>query len=362
MRSIYAGAVTVAATLVTGCGTIDLDNLLAIIDPNGRPIEITKCTGPPHSYSAFAGFREGAQIQEDARVAWRDTPENLRDNSVVRAILSQAEGIPLKVSPVVLAYSQRPALAPTPVQIPSPVLPLGHTDFYAFAKLVSEYAVRQPTGSDLFLQALTKYYQTYYSGPFYTYFGAKFDKPVVSLTINDNEITQAASVFIELLFDYAMKSPVWVDGGTYYPGSGSTEPTVAKLSEQGFQYQGFLQPVKLPVLLPNGCHMTATKAKIINYVAQQFATAASSDTSLTIRSVGGLGISLGVFGKLSVGDNNTLSLLAKAAVSEATLRLTAQFVYYALSQVEIKESRNLTLVQKAALVQNVSSLFISPNR
>jgi hypothetical protein len=359
---MYAGAVTVAASLVAGCGTINLDNLLAIIDPNGQPLEITKCTGPPYSYTAFSGFRESAQIQEDAFVAWRDAPENLRDNSVVRAILSQAEIIPLKVPPVVLAYSQRPALAPTPVKIPSPVLSLGHTDFYAFAKLVSEYAIRQPTGSNLFLQALTKYYQAYYAGPFYTYFGAKFDKPVASLTVNDNEITQSAGVFIDLLFDYAMKSPVWVDGGTYYPGSGTNKPTVAKLSEEGFQYQGFPQPVKLPVLLPNGCHMTVTKAKIINYVAQQFATAASSDTSLTIRSVGGWGISFGIFGKLSVGDNNTLSLLAKATVSEATLRLTAQLVYYALSQVDIKESRNLTLDQKTALVQNVSSLFISPNR
>jgi hypothetical protein len=349
-------------SLVAGCGTIDLNSLLAIIDPNGWPVEITKCTGPRLSANAFAGFREGVQIQDDARIAWQNAPDNLRDSSVVRAILSQAEIIPLKVPTAVLAYSQRPALARTPLVVPSPVLPLGPSDFYAFAKLVSEYAVRQPTGSDQFVQALTKYYQAYYSGPFYTYFGAKFDKPVASLTINDNDITQAASVFIELLFDYAMKSPVWVDGSTYYPGSGSNEPTVAKLSEEGFQYQGFPQPVKLPLLLPNGCHMTVTKAKVVNYVAQQFATAASGDTSLTIRSAGGLGISFGVFGKLSVGDNNTLSLLAKVAVSEATLRLTAQFVYYALSQVDIKEPPTPTHSQRAALVQNVSSLFVSPNR
>jgi len=369
-----AAAVAVVASLVAGCGTIDLNTLIAIIDPNLGPIQITGCTGPAKAGRVFAGFRQGAQIQADALVAWQALPQELQENAVVKAVLSQAEIIPSKIPEKLLAYAPRlttPPLAPTPPQIPAPALPLAHSDFYAFANLVSEYAVRQPTSSgngsaasDIFLQALAKYYQAYYAAPFNTYFSAPFDKPVLSLTINDNEITQAATVFLELLFDFALKSPVWIDGSTstYYPGSSSSEPTVAYLNQHGFPYQGFAQPEKLPWMLPNGCHMTVTKAKIINYVANQFATAASSDTALTIRSAGGLGISLGVFGKLSIGDNDTLSRLVKAAVSEATLRLTAQLVYYALSEVDIIEPPSLTHAQRAAFVRSASALFISPNR
>jgi hypothetical protein len=76
------------------------------------------------------------------------------------------------------------------------------------------------------------------------------------------------------------------------------------------------------------------KAKTVSYVAQQFATAASSDTALAIKSVVGLEIGLGLVGKLSIGDNSTLSNLIKAVASEVVLRMTAQVVYSALIQVE----------------------------
>jgi hypothetical protein len=165
-----------------------------------------------------------------------------------------------------------------------------------------------------------------------------------------------------VIFDTALKSPVWLaaDKKTYYPANSKDEPTVAKLN-----YQGFKQPVgPLPVQLPNGCHMTELKTKIISYVAQRFATAASSDTALTVKSAGGLGISLGVFGKLSLGDNSTLTLLIKSIVSEVTLLLTALVAYTTLSQVEIitREGVFMSRAREAAQVRELSDLFISPNR
>jgi hypothetical protein len=212
-------------------------------------------------------------------------------------------------------------------QIPSPVFQLSHADFHKFANLVSEYAIRQPTGLDPFSQLVITYYQAYYAGSFNSYFGVKFAKPVLSLTVSDNEINQAATVFVEALFDEALKSPVWKTSGNdgkaiYYPGGNIDLPTVATL------------PGWEPVTLPAGCMNLTKKAKTVSYVAQQFATAASSDTALAIKSVVGLEIGLGLVGKLSIGDNSTLSNLIKAVASEVVLRMTAQVVYSALIQVE----------------------------
>jgi hypothetical protein len=372
MKLLVPGAaVALGASLVAACGTIDLNTLIAIVDANGLPYKITACPRPPAHGKVFADFQQPYQVQAQVRNTWRALPQPLQDNVVIRAALSQAEAIPAKLPSILPGNLQtRIAVDETIVQtleIPSPVAPLGHGDFYRLANLVSEYAIRQPINSgstppDPFTQILVRYYQAYYANQFYTYFGNKFDKPVISLTINDNEITQSVGVFFELIFDIALNSQVWLsaDGKTYYPGNSTNEPTVAKLN-----YQGLKQPVgPLPVQLANGCHMTELKAKVISYVAQQFATAASSDSALTVKSAGGLGISLGVFGKLSLGDNSTLTLLIKSIVSEVTLRLTTLVVYSTLSQVEIITPTvpYVSREREAAQIRDVSALFISPNR
>jgi hypothetical protein len=46
--------------------------------------------------------------------------------------------------------------------------------------------------------------------------------------IGDTEITQAAGVFLEVLFDQLLSSTAWSDGksppAAYYPGGGSKAP------------------------------------------------------------------------------------------------------------------------------------------
>jgi hypothetical protein len=355
-----------ATSLLAACGTVDLNTLIAIVDADGLPYKITACQRPTAAGKMFADFLEPHEIAARVGNSWAALPPPLRDDTVIRAVLAQAQYIPLNLAAVAPAYSQSRPLVDEPtapvLQITPPASQLTLSDFYRLASLVSEYT-RQPAPSgssipDPFLQILGKYYQAYYAGKFRTYFNAKYDQPVISLTVNDNEITQSVNVLFELIFDTSLNSPVWLgaDKKTYYPGGTTDEPTVAMLN-----YQAFKQPVgPLPVELPNGCHMTELKAKIINYVAQRFATAASSDTALTVKSAGGLGISLGVFGKLSLGDNSTLTLLIKSVVSEVTLRLTAFLAYTTLSQVEIVTPKGF--MSEAAQVRALSNLFVSPNR
>ena len=275
MRKVPFVAAALAATFVAGCGVTDLNTQIANVSWT-PPVKIKACSKAlPSEARLFGGFRDPGHMLEDISVGFSALPQPLQDNSVVRAIFAQARAIPQRLAQF-LGDEAGTLTAPPP---PSP---LTHSDFYSFANLISEYAIRQPTnGGDspaakLFLEALSRYYQAYYSGSFKTYFSAPYDKPAIALTIGDTEITQAAMVFLELVFDFAFKSPVWKDGSTYYPGKNSGEPTVAQLNEGGFAYQGFKQPVRLPVYLPTGCQMTALKAQIISYVAQRFASAAAA--------------------------------------------------------------------------------------
>jgi hypothetical protein len=54
---------------------------------------------------------------------------------------------------------------------------------------------------------------------------------------------------------------------------------------------------------------------------------------LVINSPGGNSIGLGVFGKISIGDNQTLSDLLKTAVSELALRATLTTSYFTLRNI-----------------------------
>jgi hypothetical protein len=347
VRTAFACAAACVASLLAGCG-IDFNTLVAVFDASGLPSE-TNCTPTTALGKSLVKFQQPNVIHTQIFNTWATLPQPLQDDSIVRAILSQAQSVSLKTSTIAHGTLREENITLLAQQIPSPVFQLSHADFHKFANLVSEYAIRQPTGLDPFSQLVITYYQAYYAGSFNSYFGVKFAKPVLSLTVRDNEINQAATVFVEALFDEALKSPVWKTSGNdgkaiYYPGGNIELPTVATL------------PGREPVTLPAGC-MNLTKAKTVSYVAQQFATAASSDTALAIKSVGGLEIGLGLLGKLSIGDNSTLSNLIKAVASEVVLRITAQVVYSALIQIDIPR-----IGTEAQHINNLSARFISPKR
>jgi hypothetical protein len=370
MKPSVVFLVAVAAGLVASCGTIDFNSLIAIIDDNGTLANVSPCT---LSTTAPATI-QAAAVQRRAVSIMGVLPDKLKQDVVVQAALSHAQTVTLKAS-IALAPRSAAAAVVAPAT-PAPVAPLTQGDFFKFANLVAEYVLRQPNAksgvADPFAQMIGPYYQAYYAGKFYTYFGVSFAQPTISMTISDNEITQAAMVFVELLFDNVLSSQVWVATDktgkkTYYPGGNANMPTLAALNSGN-------KNVVVPIPTTSGQCMTETKAKLINNVAQQFATAASADSALTIKSVGGLEIGLGVLGKLSLGDNSTLSSLVKNVASEVVLRLTAQLVYKALEHYNIDDTTPaptpaaiLARVASGAPTpaptksQNIQALFISPN-
>jgi hypothetical protein len=371
MRGRVFVLLAIAAVLIAGCGTIDFNSLVAALYDNGALATLRPCSQPPpNSTIPFQVRAVHERVSNLTNV--NVLPDRLRNDVVVRAVLSQAEIVTSKASFAVLPAGS--AVEPYAPAVAPPSEPLTQHDFFDFANLVAEYALRQPTSvpgvSDGFAQAIGQYYSTYFAGKFNTYFGASFAQPTISMTISDNEITQAAVVFVEYLFDEVMNSQVWfstvtVKGKkttTYYPGGNSNKPTVATLNKEIL--------VKIPT--SDDCTMTVAKAKLINDIAQTFATAASSDTSLTIKSVGGVEIGLGILGKLNIGDNSTLTSLVKSVASEVVLRLTAQFAYTVLAPYYINDSGPSSTVAMARIAngapppipttsQAVRALFISPN-
>jgi len=83
--------------------------------------------------------------------------------------------------------------------------------------------------------------------------------------------------------------------------------------------------------------MNVLKAQAIDMLVNQFATAASAEVGLLVKSVGGIEVGLGILGKLNVGDNNLVSELAKGVATEVVSRLTVQLAVPILSAIDFEQ-------------------------
>jgi hypothetical protein len=369
--------VALAASFLAACGTVNFNDLVAVFDSYGlSTTNISVCPAP--TIQGRPLVEHAQMIQTQTANAYFKLPSSLQNDAVVKATLSQTQTVTYKTATLTAAPEEAAGAAPTgELQVPPAIAPLTNGDFYRFAHLVIEYVFRQPAansgGTDEFPKLVAQYYQTYFTAGFTTYFGQQLAQPTLALDVNDTEITQAVTVFIELLLDQALTSPIWYDasGKKYYPGANGNAPSILALTN-----------TKPTPLGTTGCdiHMNLAKVQMMSSVAQQFALAASSESVLTFKSVGGVEVGLGVLGKLSIGDNNTLSELAKTVVSEVTGRLTAHAAYYVLKQIDFggpatqpaaaTAAHSLAVahtpsaasrVPVPAQTQTVRALFMSPN-
>ena len=213
-------------------------------------------------------------------------------------------------------------------------------DFQAFAmkmaKLVTDpakLAASDTNGQD-FGHGLIRYYMAYYDGKFVDRFGNSISKPdfdpAVSgisgtghrdTTITDDDVAGAVAVLIEYLADRIVHTPVWTstagDGTvTYLPGNTRDEPTALALE---------IVPAATK-LAPDGAAagITMTKAHAMRYLARSASSKASMIGGLVTGSFGGFGVSLGVFGKVSVGDNKMLQVVIRAGLAHVFERAVEQ--------------------------------------
>ncbi len=229
-----------------------------------------------------------------------------------------------------------------------------------------------------FDDALIAYLKAYYSGKFYDRMGTAISKPQLpdktnllsslsNFSVPDSEITAAETVMLEFLMDTLDPTPVLGDtkcpvpttaldascqpaqgdptSTTYYPGNSSNQPTALAV--------GLAKYVELPA---QGCGFTTKNVWVLQSLANGASDEAGTVSGLIANTAGGLGVSLGVFGKISIGDNATLSDLVKTAASELGLRTTLLASYFSLYRVNFTPLQSPEL---PALVPSMKMLVFS---
>jgi hypothetical protein len=183
---------------------------------------------------------------------------------------------------------------------------------------------------------LIAYLKAYYDGDFYDRMSTAITKPQLPTSIKslsnfsvpDSEIVAAETVLLEFLIDTIDPTPVMGNkdghpsGTTYYPGASSNEPTALATS-----YAGYV------VLQPDGCGINLKNVWVLKDIANAASDQAAAVGGLIANTPGGISIGLGILGKISIGDNQTLSALVKAAASELALRATLTASYFTLKHI-----------------------------
>jgi hypothetical protein len=180
--------------------------------------------------------------------------------------------------------------------------------------------------------AFSTYFIAYYEGSFYDRFGQNVTKPTLSMTIPDSEIASALTALVEYIVDLVDPTPVLGDqdpdantqdlptSTTYYPGGkGTKQPTA--LTSRLANYKNIKN---------NQCGVTTSNVDVLKDVANAAGDRAATISGLVSQSWGGISIGLGVLGKLSIGDNQTLGTIVKTAATRLAERISYAGSYWAL--------------------------------
>jgi hypothetical protein len=175
------------------------------------------------------------------------------------------------------------------------------------------------------------YFEAYYNGEFTDRLGTALDKPQISSTVPDSEIVAAETVLLEFLIDTIDTTPVMGDTAAvtantkFYPGKFTKVPTANS--------SGLAKYVQIPTD-HNACGITTTNAWVLRDLANGASGQAAAVGGLVANTPGGISIGLGVVGKISIGDNQTLGVMVKTAASRVALRATLASSYWTLRHVK----------------------------
>ncbi|MDW6024846.1 hypothetical protein SAZ10_24125 [Mesorhizobium sp. BAC0120] len=375
------------ATMLTvaGCQAVDLTALNPEFMPRnaGR-----KCTPAPNNtelaaiqLSAFGGpdlatslnfadFSESFQLQAvEARIARARAalPGSLRNDPVVDALLNNS-----------LVAIERSLTRTVRQRQLSPMLLSGHhashqtvtldtQSFRLFAEKIQQFMATPVSISDQsqmvaavglgeademprFETAFREYYEAYFDGGFRDRLGGKFPKPGFSTRIGNEQLASTVAVFVELVLDYALYTPVWRDkmSGNYYPGASNEPPTVLAA--------GVIKAPE-PLVAPGYCGISKLKAAVVGYVSQLVGHGATLSGSLFAGTFGGWSVGLGIVGNISVGDNQTLQAMVQAVLEQSFARVGEQTAYQMLyfindSDANLAPSGSLPRLGIARLVES----------
>lgn len=314
--------------------------------------EFLEGTAPPsdlRTSAAYLNVAETFQLHEIKRrmsLALREMPSELENDPVVNAIVDasfiavqqnlKATSIALNVAPVSAWRSgtklnspvfneqmlksfaekiQKEMAAPSPAYNEGPIAAVGPTG--------------APSRLPSFPEAFRHYFEAYFDGNYRDRLGGEIQKPRFSSRMGNEQVADTVSVFVDLILDYSFYTPVWTDGnGTYYPGATRNIPTV-------MTSEIIREAEKL--VLPGECGISKLKAALIGYMAQMVGHGAVLGGGLDAGTFGGWSVGLGVVGKISIGDNQTLQAMAQAVLERSFARMGEQAAYQALYFVNDRE-------------------------
>ena len=205
-----------------------------------------------------------------------------------------------------------------------------------------------------FNQVLVAYVSAYVDGKYVDRFGNTLPTPAISRTVGNTEIAGVLSVIIDAVGDYVVRGPIWTDptGKIFYPAAFNgaapdltkdpkatpLKPTVVdmKLKSKGQGDDEGTPLIKPLPLVASGCGIDEPKAQAIEYLGQTAALKAAMVGGISGGSFGGFGVSLGAFGKVSVGDNQTVQVVIKTVLAKVAERVAADAAYRVLYKVPDK--------------------------
>ncbi len=170
------------------------------------------------------------------------------------------------------------------------------------------------------------YFEAYYAKKFVDRFGQPVVRPEIStafpigVAISDADIATVEVMLLEYIFDQVDPTPVFGDASSI----GAIDPATTKfypnLSRPTFSVVNSAYNYRC--IRAEGRGLTVKSLDRVVEVAKALGDRAAALGGLSFNSFGGVGLSLGLFGKVSIGDNQTLSVLAKTAVSRLAMRLS----------------------------------------
>ena len=170
------------------------------------------------------------------------------------------------------------------------------------------------------------------------------DVKVETRAIPDRDVKQVRAQGVIAAPPHVVRGPIWTDarGKIYYPAAFNEaapdlekdpkktplRPTVVDVTIKSRGQDGDGTPLIKPVpLVASGCGIDEAKAQAIEYLGQTAALKAAMVGGITGGSFGGFGASFGAFGKISVGDNQTVQVVIKTVLGKVAERVAADAAY-----------------------------------
>jgi hypothetical protein len=325
------------AAMLSACGSVPSSELfprIAAVD-QARQAQATTCAGPPGwKLADLETDLHAKALTRIENVHVRLTSERAAVRAVVQVITTAIQNRVLNNGP-----------EPPDVAI---------SDLRNLASEIHKAVMVVPDQANpdvmLFEDALGFYFTQLFQGNYVDRFGSKLTAPSVSMTIGDSEVAGALAVLLDVIGDFVLRSPVWVDSldkpTAWYPanlGSSTLKPTAVAFEEDyNKKYSADLKWAPKQLIVADNsqetrCGMDKRKLEIVEYVAQLAGQRASGITGLTLGNLGGVGFSLGAFGKISIGDNQTLQVIARTLLSKTAERIASEVTYRALYTIPDKD-------------------------